>query len=97
MAKASDMAIIEESRKNKETIITHDLDYGNLLAFSGESTPSIIIFRLRNTNIDNLYNRLIESLTEIEKSLVKGAIVVLEDTFLRIRLLPIIQEELEEP
>lgn len=97
MAQASDMAIIEESRKNKETIITHDLDYGNLLAFSGELKPSIIIFRLRNTHIDNLYNRLIESLTEIEKSLVEGAIVVLEDTFLRIRLLPIIQEELEEP
>ena len=95
MAKASDMAIIEESRKNKETIITHDLDYGNLLAFSGESTPSIILFRVRNTHIDNLFKRIVESWKEIEKSLVKGAIIVLEDTLIRIRVLPIIKEKLE--
>jgi len=32
MAQASDLEIIKEARANKEMIITHDLDYGYLLA-----------------------------------------------------------------
>ena len=36
MTQASDVAIMEKARANKEIIVTHDLDYGHLLAFSGE-------------------------------------------------------------
>ncbi len=96
MARASDMAIMEEARANKEVIVTHDLDYGHLLAFSGESTPSVIIFRLRNTHPDNLFARIVGTWHEVEKPLLEGAIVVLEDTVLRIRKLPIAREEQQE-
>jgi predicted nuclease of predicted toxin-antitoxin system len=37
-----------------EVIVTHDLDYGHLLAFSGEADQSVIIFRLRNAHPDAL-------------------------------------------
>ncbi|MHC9538740.1 MAG: DUF5615 family PIN-like protein [Vulcanimicrobiota bacterium] len=40
LAKAADTSIIEEARKNNEVIVTHDLDYSHLLAFSGEPDPS---------------------------------------------------------
>lgn len=93
MAQASDVAIMEEARGNKESIVTHDLDYGHLLAFSGELAPSVIIFRLRNTHPDNLFARITSTWPEIEQPLLKGAIVVLEDAALRIRKLPIAQEE----
>jgi len=55
MAEADDIEIVHEARENQEVIITHDLDYGDLLAFSGESSPSVIIFRLRNTQLENLF------------------------------------------
>jgi predicted nuclease of predicted toxin-antitoxin system len=93
MAQASDVAITEEARGSKETIVTHDLDYGHLLAFSGEPAPSVIIFRLRNTHPDNLFARIMSTWPEIDKPLLKGAIVVLEDAAFRIRRLPITQEE----
>ena len=93
MAQASDVAIIEEARANKEIIVTHDLDYGHLLAFSGEPEPSVIIFRLRNTHPDNLFTRIMSAWPEIEKPLLEGAIVVLEDAALRIRKLPITLEK----
>jgi len=89
IAQASDMAIMEEARGNKEIIVTHDLDYGHLLAFSGKPTPSVIIFRLRNTHPDNMFARLMGAWPEIEKPLLEGVIVVLEDAALRIRRLPI--------
>ena len=89
MSRSNDLEIIREARKKTEIIITHDLDYGHLLAFSGEATPSVIIFRLRNTHPDNLFSQLIEKWPEIENPLLEGAIVVIEDNACRIRRLPI--------
>jgi predicted nuclease of predicted toxin-antitoxin system len=89
MARASDSEIVTAARHSHETIITHDLDYGGLLAFSGEDVPSVIIFRLRSTQTENLFNRLMSVWIEIEGSLAEGAIAILEDSLLRIRRLPI--------
>lgn len=93
MAQASDVAIMKEARANQEAIVTHDLDYGHLLAFSGEVRPSVVIFRLRNTHLDNLFARMVSAWPEIEGPLEQGAIVILEDAALRIRKLPIAREE----
>jgi len=89
MDRAEDMAIVREAKVRGEVIVTHDLDYGHLLAFSGEKVPSVIIFRLRNTHPNNLSKRLLEVWPEIEGALTEGAIVVIEDAVFRIRGLPI--------
>jgi predicted nuclease of predicted toxin-antitoxin system len=89
MGRADDLEIISEARRKTEIIITHDLDYGHLLAFSGEATPSVIIFRLRNTHPDNLFFQLIDKWSEIENPLLECAIIVIEDNACRIRRLPI--------
>ena len=81
--------IVEQARRKAEVIVTHDLDYGHLLAFSGELAPSIIILRLRNTHPDNLFDRISRAWPEIEGPLSEGAIVVLEDAAHRIRGLPL--------
>jgi len=93
MAQVGDLVILKEARENKEIIITHDLDYGDLLAFSGETKPSVIIFRVRNTHADNLFKQIVEAWGEIERPLIEGAIVTFEDAALRIRKLPILEEE----
>lgn len=97
LSRSSDMMIIEEARAKGEVIITHDLDYGHLLAFSGETTPSVIIFRLRNTHPNNLFAQIIGAWPKIEKPLLEGAIVVLEDAGIRIRELPITRQEDRRP
>jgi len=89
MAQATDLAITEKARLGGEVILTHDLDYGHLLAFSGESVPSVVIFRLRDVHPDNLLTRLMDTWHEIERPLLEGAIIVMEDAALRIRRLPI--------
>ena len=94
LAEASDVTIVEEAKANGEIIVTHDLDYGHLLAFSGDESPSLVIVRLRNTHPDNLFARFASALPAIEEPLLKGSIVVLGDAALRIRRLPITQEEL---
>jgi predicted nuclease of predicted toxin-antitoxin system len=93
LERAEDPAIIDAARSGGEVIVTHDLDYGNLLAFSGEASPSVIIFRVRNTHPDALVRRIAECWQEIEDPLRRGAIVTVEDAALRIRLLPIVRDQ----
>jgi len=89
MSRAKDVEIVAEAKRTGETILTHDLDYGHLLAFSGDNAPSVIILRLRNLSSDEILFRLDAIWSEIEKSLRDGAIVSISDKSLRIRNLPI--------
>lgn len=89
MAEADDIEIVQEARENQEVIITHDLDYGDLLAFSGEASPSVIILRLRNTQLDNLFAKILAAWPNIEQPLQNGALIVISNQKIRIRELPI--------
>ena len=89
MARSSDSDIVAEAAQKGEIIITHDLDYGNLLAFSGAQAPSVIIIRTRDLRTNEIIKRLDSVWGEIESSLSSGAIISLSDRNLRIRNLPI--------
>jgi len=89
MSRATDSEIVAEAKRTGEVIITHDLDYGHLLAFSGESAPSVIILRLRDLRTDEIMSRMDVVWGEIEPTLTEGAIISLSDKSLRIRKLPI--------
>ena len=58
LSQALDADIMGEAEKHQEVILTHDLDYGHLLAFSGDTAPSVIIFRLRICQPSKLLDRL---------------------------------------
>ncbi|MCL4534640.1 MAG: DUF5615 family PIN-like protein [Bacteroidetes bacterium] len=75
MDRASDLAIVEEARAKREIIVTHDLDFGQLLAFSGERGPSVVIFRVRDTHPDNLFARIWDVWPLIDNPLETGAVV----------------------
>jgi predicted nuclease of predicted toxin-antitoxin system len=92
MARATDSEIVAEAKRKDEIILTHDLDYGHLLAFSGEKVPSVIILRLRDLRTGEVVSRLDAIWKDIETPLVEGAIVSLSDKSLRIRNLPIESE-----
>jgi predicted nuclease of predicted toxin-antitoxin system len=92
MARASDASILAEAKGQGECVVTHDLDYGQLLAFSGDSAPSVLIFRLRRTDTKLLYERMTAAWGEIEEGLKGGAVVVIEEAATRIRRLPIAKD-----
>jgi len=43
-----DTTILEKARNEGLILLTHDLDFGELIAASGAKLPSVISFRLRN-------------------------------------------------
>lgn len=89
LSRAADSEIIKVARAETRIILTHDLDFGTLMAASGERLPSIIIFRLtdmRPSNVNQYLSALIEQQTD---ALLKGAILSVNERHVRIRRLPI--------
>jgi len=70
-------------------VITADLDFGDILAFTGYKKPSVIIFRLKDPSPDHVKSLLLSAIPRIKDSLDKGSIVVIEDYRIRVRELPI--------
>jgi predicted nuclease of predicted toxin-antitoxin system len=70
-------------------IITMDLDFGGLLALSGMTRPSVIIFRLRNPDANHINKMLKDMLPELLDELEAGAIITVEEKRVRVRRLPI--------
>ena len=85
LATADDRVVIHFARQQGRVIVTHDLDYGDLLMLSGEQPVSVIIFRLRRSSAPLMCRRLREAWEEIRDALSEGAIVVIEDASVRIR------------
>ncbi|MDI6782275.1 MAG: DUF5615 family PIN-like protein [bacterium] len=87
--RASDTEILKKAKDEGRIVLTCDLDFGDLMAASGSFSPSVIIFRLENEKPDNINRRLFHVLNESANALEKGAIISVEETRYRVRLLPI--------
>jgi predicted nuclease of predicted toxin-antitoxin system len=88
--KTSDADILEIAIQNQEVIITHDLDFGSLLAFSRKNQPSVILFRIHHIDPELFYNLISENWQRIEEPLLNGSLVIIEAETIRVRYLPII-------
>ena len=88
-ATASDSEIIHLALAEERVILCFDLDFCELVALSGESLPSVVT--LRTTKHHPLYvnQRLDEILPLIVPDLMHGALATVEDTRVRVRMLPI--------
>lgn len=81
--------IFEMAKARRSVILTFDLDFGEIIAFSGESAVSVVLFRVNNTTSPFVISRLQTALPSAAEALQSGAIVVVEDSRHRIRRLPL--------
>lgn len=89
LAAATDLAINEYALKNNRIIVSADTDFGTLLALHKSTKPSFILFRRTDKRPSVLLELLLESLRVLKEDLESGAVVVIEDSRIRIRKLPI--------
>ena len=83
-----DTEILEKARSEERILLTHDLDFGELIAASGAHLPSVIIFRLRNMRPDSLNRYIALILTDHEDLLKSGFIMSVTEGQFRSRALP---------
>jgi predicted nuclease of predicted toxin-antitoxin system len=84
-----DPAILDKARYEGRVLLTHDLDFGELVAASGARLPSVIIFRLRSMRPEQVNHYLGEILTQHDNALEQGVVMSVNERQVRIRLLPI--------
>lgn len=72
--------IFAKAIAEKRIVITFDLDFGEIVALSGDSLNSVIVFRLRNARPEHVIARLEVVLEESERALLEGAVVMVEES-----------------
>jgi len=81
--------ILQKARQENRVLLTHDLDFGELLAASGGALPSVIIFRLKDMRAPNVSRHLSSILMQRSEALNQGAVCSVTEQKVRIRVLPI--------
>jgi predicted nuclease of predicted toxin-antitoxin system len=88
-----DPDILRKARREGYVLLTGDLDFGELLAHSGEALPSVVIFRLSNMRPESVNPHLAEVIERFGTDLRRGVIVSVTDRRIRVRQLPIERAE----
>jgi len=87
---ATDATIFLFSAQNGWVIFTHDLDFGAILAHTRAGRPSVFQVRARDVSPVVLAPLVIRTLRQFTEQLEAGALVTLDESRQRVRLLPLV-------
>ena len=86
---ASDESIMDYARDHGLVVVTHDLDFGAILAATHAHGPSVVQVRTGDVLSDKFVSLISSAVTRFESDLLAGALVVVDDSRSRVRVLPI--------
>jgi predicted nuclease of predicted toxin-antitoxin system len=86
---ADDRTILEWARNNGRIVLTHDLDFGAILAATETDAPSVVQIRVQDVLPASLGSRMVSLLRTYESNLTAGALIVVEAGRQRVRILPL--------
>ena len=81
-------AIFDKGIAESRMIVTFNLDFGEIVALSKGRKTGVVLFRLRNTRVSFVIQRLSEVIAECSDALARGAVVIVEETRHRVREFP---------
>jgi len=87
---ATDEKIFTYAEEENRVIVSADTDFGALLAIRRKQFPSFILFR-KSTGLrpEHITSQLIHVLKNYSNDIEKGSILVITDTHVRVRSLPV--------
>jgi predicted nuclease of predicted toxin-antitoxin system len=84
-----DTTIMAWATSNNYVVMTHDLDFGALLAATQANGPSVIQIRTQDILPDHLEGLVVEVLRSYQAELERGALIVVDEARARVRILPL--------
>jgi predicted nuclease of predicted toxin-antitoxin system len=92
----ADVEILAKALQERRAVVTHDLDFTDLLAASGQELPTVVVFRVRDMRARNVNRFLDLLLNSHADALERGVVIVVQETRIRVRPLPIHRNRPEE-
>jgi predicted nuclease of predicted toxin-antitoxin system len=89
LQRMADPDVFRKAATEGRILLTFDLDFSEIVALSGQKNVSVALFRLHNTRTSHVIERLKIALEETKQTLESGAIIVIEESRLRVRRLPL--------
>ncbi len=86
---APDHEIMQRALNEGCVVLTHDLDFGALLAATGAEGPSVVQVRTQDVRPQILAPLLVPLLRQYETELDSGALLIIDETRCRVRILPL--------
>jgi predicted nuclease of predicted toxin-antitoxin system len=86
--RSSDHVLMKWAREEGYVVFTHDLDLGALLAATRAEGPSVIQVRTQDIMPSSLGSRMMKILRQYGSVLEKGALITVDETKDRVRILP---------
>jgi predicted nuclease of predicted toxin-antitoxin system len=84
-----DYDIVQKAIAEGRVILTHDLDFGRIVALSHNRVPSVVTFRLADMRAANVNRHLDSILSQFADKLEQGALISVTDQMIRVRGLPV--------
>ncbi len=86
---APDAEIMAYATAEGYVVLTHDLDFGAILAGTNGAKPSVVQFRASDLSPGTIGRHLIDALRRMDAELEQGALLTIEPGRARMRLLPL--------
>ncbi|MBM3334195.1 DUF5615 family PIN-like protein [Candidatus Sumerlaeota bacterium] len=86
---ADDQTIMKWAAERGYVVLTHDLDFGAILAIGQHVAPSVIQIRTQDVLSESFQTLLVRMLDEFRETLETGALVVADKDRFRVRVLPL--------
>jgi predicted nuclease of predicted toxin-antitoxin system len=87
--RAADSEIMAWAKQNGHVVFTHDLDFGTMLALTQADGPSVIQVRTQDVTPAAIEKLVLGALRQFQPELEKGALIVLDESRARARVLPL--------
>jgi predicted nuclease of predicted toxin-antitoxin system len=87
-ANADDSTIMAWAQGAGYVVFTHDLDFGTILALTHAVGPSVLQIRTQDVLPDTAGAQVVAALAQHDAELAAGAIVVIDQARMRVRVLP---------
>jgi len=88
---APDVEIMGYARIHDYVVLTHDLDFGTILAATQGDKPSVVQIRAEDVNPEAIGAHVVAAVRQVEADLESGALLTVDTDRARLRILPLIR------
>lgn len=88
-ANASDGEIMGYAATNGYVVLTHDLDFGAILAVTHGNKPSVVQIPTEDVSPAGIGSHVVAAIRHVESELEAGALLTVESDRTRLRILPL--------